>query len=153
MRSPRPSDSAYSRSAARTSPAKRDDDVLEPRLRERAEERLRVALAVEVARVRDPQPVARVMLEPGEVVEVAAVRDRHDLRLRLERAHLLRDRVGRRDDRVRLRRDEPPDSTDGLLLHLREPRLVAAPVRMGRERIAQVGDPGRAGRPLHRGAE
>ena len=73
--------------------------------------------------------------------------------LRLERARLLGDRVGRRDDRVGLRRDEPPDAADGLLLQPRELRLVAAPVRMRGERVAQVGDPGRAGRALDGGAE
>ncbi len=124
-----------------------DDDVLEARLGERAEERLRVALAVEVAGVRDPEAVARVVLEAREVVEVAAVRDRHDLALRLERARLLGDRVGGGDDRVGLRRDELRDAADGLLLQLREPRLVAAPVRMRRERVAEVGDPRRAASP------
>src|SRR5262249_47627030 len=72
---------------------------------------------------------------------------------RLERARLLGDRVGRGDDRVRLRRDELPQPARGLLLQPRELRLVAAPVRMGGERVAKVGDPGRAGRPFHRGAE
>src|SRR4051794_19889342 len=48
-----------------------DEDVLEARLRERAEKRLRVALAVEVSRVGDAEPVTRVVLEAAEVVEVA----------------------------------------------------------------------------------
>ena len=129
------------------------DHVVEAGVGERAQERLRVALAVEVAGVRDPEAVARVVLEAREVVEVAAVGDRDDLALRLERAHLLGDRVRHRDDRVRLRRDELPHSAGGLLLQPRELRLVAAAVRMGGERVAQVGDPGRAGRPLHGGAE
>ena len=129
------------------------DDVVEAGVRECAQERLRVALAVEVARVRDPEAVARVVLEAREVVEVGAVRDRDDLALRLQRTHLLGDRVGHRDDRVRLRGDEPPHPAGGLLLQPRELRLVAAPMRMRGERVAEVGDPRSAGRPLHRGAE
>ena len=46
--------------------------------RERGQERLRVALAEERAGVRDPERVAARVLEPGEVLEVGAVRDRHD---------------------------------------------------------------------------
>ena len=52
--------------------------VLEPGVGERAQERLRVALAEERARMREPEAVAAHVLEPREVVEVAAVRDRHD---------------------------------------------------------------------------
>ena len=54
------------------------DDVLEPRLGERAQERLRVALAEERAGVRDPEALAGRVRHPVEVVEVAAVRDRHE---------------------------------------------------------------------------
>ena len=44
------------------------------------------------------------VLEPGEVVEVAAVRDRRTTPARLEPAHLLRDRLGHARDRVGARR-------------------------------------------------
>ena len=94
-----------------------------------------------------------MVLQTRKVVEVAAVLDRHEPALRLEEAHLLGDRVGSRDDRARLRRDEPTYAADGFLLQPRELRLVAAPVRMRGERIAEVGDPGCAGRPLHGGAQ
>ena len=50
-----PSDSANSRSSARKSPTKRTTTSSRPGLGERAQERLRVALAEEGARVRDPE--------------------------------------------------------------------------------------------------
>src|SRR5207244_13184462 len=68
---------------------------------ERLQERPRAALAEEAPGVRDPEALGRPVLEPSEVVEVTAVRDRHDTALRLERAHLLGDRVRDGDDRVR----------------------------------------------------
>ena len=92
-RSPRPSSSAHSRSALRKSPRKRATDV-EPRVVERLQERPRVALAEEAARVRDPEALAGRVVEPLEVVEVGAVRDRHDPPARLERPHLVGDEVG-----------------------------------------------------------
>ena len=93
-----------------------DDDVLEPRLGERAQERLRVALPEERARVRDPEALAGRVRHPVEVVEVAAVRDRHDASRRRQRAHLLGDRVERRDDRVGVPRDDAADGAHGLPL-------------------------------------
>ena len=50
-------------------------DVVQAGGGERGEERPRVALAEEAARVSEPEALARAVLEPGEVVEVAAVRD------------------------------------------------------------------------------
>ena len=150
-RSPRPSASAHSRSAGAEVADEARDDVRRARLGERGQERLRVALAEEVAGVRDAEPVARVVLEAREVVEVAAVRDRHDLALRLERARLLGDRVGGGDDRVGLRATSRP-TPHGLSPSARR----AATRRAGAgadERVAQVGDPRRAARALDRGAE
>ena len=60
------------------------DDVLEPGPGERPQERARVALAEEAAGVGDPEALAAVVLEPGEVVEVGAVRDRDHPAARLE---------------------------------------------------------------------
>ena len=51
-----------------------------------------------------------VYVEPGEVVEVAAVRDRHDPAARVEAARLVRDRVRDARDRVGVARDEPRDA-------------------------------------------
>ena len=53
-------------------------DGVEPRVVQRLQERPRVPLAEEAARVRDPEPVAGRVGEPVEVVEVGAVRDRDD---------------------------------------------------------------------------
>src|SRR5205085_2606954 len=58
---------------------------------ERLQERPRAALAEEAAGVRDREPLAASVLEPGEVVEVAAVRDRRDLCVGLEPAGFLGD--------------------------------------------------------------
>src|SRR5439155_1256893 len=55
-----------------------DRHVLEPGVGERLQERTRVALAEERARVREAEAMATPVLEAGEVVEVAAVRDRDD---------------------------------------------------------------------------
>src|SRR5581483_2223414 len=68
------------------------DDV-QPRLGERGQEGTRRALAEEAARVRDPEALAAAVLEPGEVVEVAAVRDRGHRAARRERPRLLGDRL------------------------------------------------------------
>ncbi len=70
------------------------DDV-EPRLGERGQERPRVAPAEEAAGVRDPEAGRVAVLEPGEVVEVAAVRDR-DHRAPRARARASRPRSPRR---------------------------------------------------------
>src|SRR5262245_23315309 len=64
------------------------------RLCERREEWSRVALAEEAARVRDAKAVARPVVEPIEVVEVAPVGDRQHLALGFQRAGLLGDGVG-----------------------------------------------------------
>ena len=80
-------------------------DGVEPGVRERLEERPRVALPEEAARVRDPEALARPVLEAGEVVEVGAVRDRADDAARRELPQLVGDRVGdARRSRPRSRR-------------------------------------------------
>ena len=61
------------------------DDVLEAGLCECGQERPRIALPEEAARVRDPKAVAAVVLQPGEVVEVGAVEDRRHGSGRFER--------------------------------------------------------------------
>ena len=66
--------SAHSRSVERKSPTKRA--TMPGRSRRAPQERPRVALAEEAARVRDPEAVGARVLEAGEVVEVGAVRDR-----------------------------------------------------------------------------
>ena len=82
-------------------PEEAHDDVLEPGLLERSEKRARIALAEERSRVRDAETVRRRVLEPDEVVEVRAVGDRHDRAARVTLAHLVGDRVGDGDDRIR----------------------------------------------------
>src|SRR5207253_6002501 len=54
------------------------DDVLEPRVGERLQERAGVALAEERPRVRDSKAVAAPILQAGKVVEVRAVQDRSE---------------------------------------------------------------------------
>src|SRR5436189_178705 len=76
------------------------DDVLEPGGGERLQERPRVALAEEAARVGEPKALARVVFQAREVVEVAPVRDDAHLAGRLESPHLVRDRLGDGDDGV-----------------------------------------------------
>ena len=107
---------------------------------ERVEEWPGIATAEEAARVRDPEAVAGRVRKPGELVEVGAVLDHGETARRRERGGLPRDRPRDGDDRVRLARDES-----------RERALTAdlpAPVRERDERIAEVGDPADAGRPL-----
>src|SRR5205085_9796729 len=118
---------------------------------ERLQERPRAALAEEAPGVRDPEALGAVVLEPGEVVEVAAVRDRYDPAFWLERAHLLGDRIRDGDDRVRGARHRPSDRALAALLHAHEAAL-RPPVRVRAERVAEVGDPARA-RLLRRGAD
>src|SRR5581483_752916 len=127
-------------------------DHVEPRVVQRLQERARVALAEEAARVRDPEPARRPVLEPGHVVEVAAVRDRHHRPARPERARLLRDRLRHARDRVRLPRDEPGDRLVHALLRADGGALRPA-MGVGDERVAQVGEPARAGRLAHRRAD
>ena len=127
-------------------------DRVQLRVGERLQERTRVAAAEEAPRVRDREPLAAPVLEPGEVVEVAAVRNRRHGRGRLERARLVRDRVGRGDDRVRRVGDEPGDAGGGRLLRPHG-QAVGAPVRVGGDRVAQVGHPANAGQPLDRRAD
>ena len=116
-------------------------------LGERGQERARIALAEEAAGVRDPEALARPVLEPLEVVEVRSVRDRHHRPLRPQPARLVGDRVGDRDDPVGAPRDQPGDALRRPLLRAHEPAL-GPPVRVRDERVAQVGHPGRLARPL-----
>jgi hypothetical protein len=101
--------------------------------------------------VGDPEPVRAPVLEPGEVVEVAAVRDRAHDPARLQAAHLLCDRLRDARDGVR----SPCDETGELLVR-RLPRArggrVRAAVRVGDERVAEVREPASTRRLLHRGA-
>ena len=92
------------------------------------------------------------ILEPREVVEVAAVRDDVDGSARAEASHLVRDRLRHAGDSVGLSRDEAGD-----LLHCGLPgaggRRVVAAVLVRDEWVAEVGDPARAGRLLDGGAD
>src|SRR5213593_1559050 len=108
------------------------------------QERLWIALAEERTCMRQAEPLATDVLEPCEVVEVAAVRDRHDAAARIQPARLHCDRLGGGDDRIRLPRDEVRDPGARLLLGSRSDALARA-VRVQRERVAQVGDPLRTG--------
>ena len=117
------------------------DDV-EPGLGQRGEERPRVAPAEEAAGVRDPEArrgmVARSRRSRRSRAPFAIVTTRP---LGSNAACLLGDRVGSGDDRVGVARDEPRDAVLALLLDPGQPPLVAAPVRVGDERVAEVGDP------------
>ena len=126
--------------------------IFQPRLGERTEKRLRIALPEERARMRQPEAVGARVLDPGEVVEVAAVRDRDDPAARIEPARLDGDRLGGADDRIRLARDEMRDPGARLLLRARADPFRRA-VRVQRDRVAQVGHPLRARRLLHRRAD
>jgi len=99
--------------------------------------------------VRHAEAVGAGVLEPGEVVEVAAVRDRQHRPSRVEAAGLVRDRVRSGDDRVRLPGDESGDAPRGPLLHAHD-RPLRVPVRMRPERVAEVRHPLRARRRFHR---
>ena len=139
-RSPRPRLSAHSRSAGRKSPTKRATTSRPDSasaVRNGRGSRRPKKLPVWVIRNRGDAMV----LHPGEVVEVGAVRDRHDRPVRLEPARLVGDRIGGGDDRVGVAGDERGDAVLALLLDPDEPLLVAAAVRVGDERVAEVGDP------------
>src|SRR5207237_6393373 len=75
------------------------DDV-EVGRRERLEKRPRTPLAEKAPGVGDPEALRRAVVDPGEVVEVAAVRDRPDRASRLEPPRLPGNRPRRVDDRV-----------------------------------------------------
>src|SRR6185503_9761694 len=68
----------------RTEVADEARDRVEIGVVERLQERSRVPLAEEASRVRDAEALARHVLEPREVVEVAAVRDDAHLTARVE---------------------------------------------------------------------
>src|SRR5207244_873700 len=103
------------------------DDILHPG--ERGQERPRVALAEERAGMCDPEALGAVVLEPGEVVEVRAVRDLDDGATRVPLAQLFGDRLRNGDDGVRPAGDEPGDEVVApLLCSNGEP--LGVPVRM-----------------------
>src|SRR5437762_3889450 len=81
------------------------DDV-EVGVEERLQEGARVPPTEEAACVRDPEARAAPVSEPGEVVEVAPVRDRAYDALRLEGSHLVSDGLRDARDRVGAPRDE-----------------------------------------------
>ena len=118
------------------------DHVVEAGGGERGQERARVALAEEAAGVGDPEAVAGAVLEPGEVVEVAPVRDHAHRAGRVVGADLVRDRLRDRDDPVGVVGDEPHDPLERLLLRL-DRLAVEAAVGVLDERVALVGDPQR----------
>ena len=119
---------------------------------ERLQERPRVALAEEAARVRDAEAFARRVLEPCEVVEIAAVRDdAHALRARRARAPPRRS-PPRRSDRVRAARDELRHLLVRGLASPRRRRVVPS-VLVRDDRVAKIGDPAGAGRTLDGGAD
>jgi hypothetical protein len=74
--------------------------------------------------VGEAEALVAPVLEPGEVVEVAAVRDRDDAPARLEGPGLRGNRLGGGDDRVGLPGDEPRDTGSRLLLDERGSALV-----------------------------
>jgi len=80
--------------------------ILQPRLRERTEKRLRIALPEERTGVREAEAVRPRVFDAGEIVEVAAVGDRHHSAARVQAARLDGDRLGSADDRVCLTRDQ-----------------------------------------------
>src|SRR6266540_999292 len=92
------------------------DDVLEAGLRERGQERTRIALPEKAPGMRHAEASAAAVLEAGEVVEVGAVQDRRDEADGLERTRFVRDGVGRRHDHVCAPRDETRDRLTHLLL-------------------------------------
>ena len=113
---------------------------VEPRVGERLEERPRVAPPEEAPGVREAEPLGRRPLEPDDVVEVAAVRDRHDGPARAERPRLLGDRLRDARDRVGARGDELRNTLVRRRLGLRR-HGVGAPVGVRDERVAEIGDP------------
>ncbi len=127
------------------------DDV-EVGVVERLYERPRVAATEEAARVRDPEALRRVALQSGDVVEVGPVRDRGHGPLRVEGARLLGDGLGDARDRVRAGRHE---SCDPLVERRLRPRRrgVGSAVRVGHQRVPQVGHPADAGRASDRGGD
>jgi hypothetical protein len=101
--------------------------------------------------VRDAKALAAPVREALEVVEVAAVRDRPHL-ARAEPAHLTRDGVRHRGDRIGVAGDELCDECLAALLRADcEPLDVA--IRVGGDRVAQVGHPGDACRLLDHRAD
>jgi hypothetical protein len=119
---------------------------------QRLQERTRVSLPEEAPGVGDPEAFRGPVLEPDEVVEVAAVRDRAHDPARAERANLLRDRLRHARDRVRSSGDEARQPLVRRLASARR-RGVRAPVRVGDERIAEIRDPTDAGHTLQRRAD
>ena len=97
--------------------------------------------------MRDAEALARRVFEPGEVVEVAAVRDDAHLSARIELAHLRRDRLRDTGDRVGAARDELRHLLVGGLARPSRSRVVAT-VLVRDDRIAKIGDPAGTRRAL-----
>ena len=129
--------------------AEKTRDGIDPGVVQRLQERPWVALAEEAAGVRDPQAPAGSVVEALEVVEVGAVRDRHDPASWLELPHLVRDEVRHAHDRVGRPGDEPRDPDVDLLLRAHG-RALGSPVGVRDGRVAKVCDPADAGRALRR---
>ena len=116
---------------------------------ERLEERPRAPHAEEEPGVEDPQAVRRRVLEAGELVEVAAVRDHRARRAgRGQRPRLVGDRLGHGRERRDAREGAPRHRLEHGPLGA-DAAPVVAPVRVGEPRVAQVGDPRHAGPAGH----
>ena len=115
-----------------------------------SQERARVALAEEAARVRDPARRACSRVPRSR-------RSRSRSRSRrpspwAKAARLLGDRLRDAGDRIGRAGDEPGDALVDLLLRAHR-HALGAPVRVRDERVAQVGDPRRPRGHLHRRAD
>ncbi len=128
-----------------------DDGVVEAGLRERGQERPRVALAKKL-----PVWVIRSRLDAGTRCRRSRRspnRSRSSPPGRSARARAPRPRSRRQRPRSRPHSaQQVGDPVLALLLEPREPTLGAA-VRVGDERVAQIGDPARAGCALDRRAD
>ena len=103
--------------------------------------------------MRDPEPFRRHVLEPRRSRRSRSrSRSTRTSAARGEAAHLVGDRLRHAGDRVGAACDELRD-----LLRRGLPRAggggVVAPVLVRDERVAEIGDPARAGRLLHGGAD
>ena len=116
------------------------------------QERPGIALPEEAARMRDAEARRRLVLEPGEVVEVASVCDHADAAACSEPSNLVRDRLRDARDRIRVARNQARDLLVRGLTRARRGRVVA-PVLVRHERIPEVGDPAGSRRALNRRAD
>ena len=147
-RSPMPGPPPTRGRRERKSPTKR---ATTPSTRASArQERPRVALAEERAGVRDPEraSAARRYSSPAKSSKSEPFAIVDDRPVRLERAHLLGDRVGDGDDRVGLRARRAARPACSPCSFARTASRSRVAVRVRDERVAQVGDPARARRLL-----